>query len=215
MEKNYFISFEGIDGCGKDTQLQELAKAIKEDDNYPFGNKYSNIWITREPSHMTESGKEIARLIRQRDVSAQEAATLYVQDRKEHTVFIKDALKHSHVLISRYDVSTLIYQMTQGMSFDELYEMHNYERGDCMQPDVTIIFELEADIAFERTKNRDSVQECFEKIEFQRKLVDIQKEVVEKLKEQGRKIITVNANQPIADVTKEMLEKLNQIIKTL
>ncbi len=212
MEKTYFISFEGIDGCGKDTQLQNLATAIKEDDNYPFGNKYSNIWITREPSHMTASGKEIAKLIRERDVSAQEAAKLYVQDRKEHTVFIKDVLSHSHVLTSRYDVSTLVYQMTQGMDFEELYDMHNYEVGECIAPDLSIIFELDADIAFARTKSRNSVQECFEKIEFQRKLVDIQKQVIEKLEQKGRKIILVNANQPIADVTKQMLEKISKAL---
>jgi thymidylate kinase len=162
---------------------------------------------------MTESGKEIARLIRQRDVSAKEAAELYVQDRKEHTVFIKDILNHSHILTSRYDVSTLIYQMTQGMSFEELYEMHNYEKEECISPDFTIIFELDADIAFKRTQNRNSVQECFEKIEFQRKLVDIQKEVIKRLEEKGRKIIIVNANQSIKEVTTQMLEKLNNSIK--
>jgi thymidylate kinase len=103
--------------------------------------------------------------------------------------------------------------MTQGMSFEELYDIHNYEQGECIIPDLTIIFELDANIAFERTKGRDSVQECFEKIEFQRELVHIQKQVIEKLKQKGRNIILVNANQPIADVTKEMLEKIFKALK--
>jgi len=42
-DKNYFIAFEGIDGYGKDTQLEELVREIKKDVKYPFGNKYSNV----------------------------------------------------------------------------------------------------------------------------------------------------------------------------
>lgn len=208
MEKTYFISFEGIDGSGKDTQLHRLVEQIREDDNYPFGNKYSNVWVTREPTNMTASGREISKEIREGDVSVEDASRLYVEDRKEHTFFIKEMLVHSHVLTSRYDVSTLMYQMTQGMSFDELYNMHGYDDNDCIAPDLTIIFDIPADVAFERTQGRNSIQECFEKIEFQRKLVDIQNEVISKLRILGRNIIVVNANQSIEDVTSEMFEKI-------
>mgnify|MGYP001811027204 CR=1 FL=1 len=90
MEKTYFIAVEGIDGSGKDTQLFELVKAIREDDNKPFGNKYSNVWITRNPTKITPAGIKISNLIRQRQVSGEEAAELYVKDRIEHTQIIKE-----------------------------------------------------------------------------------------------------------------------------
>lgn len=211
MEKTYFISFEGIDGSGKDTQLFALAQAIKEDDNYPFGNKYSNIWITRNPTKITESGVEISELIRNQDVDGKTAARLYIKDRIEHTQIIKNILKYSHVLTSRYDVSTLTYQLAQGEDFDELYKMHNFEEDiGCIFPDVTIIFEIRAEISFERISKRGEVTECFEKIEFQKKLVEAQKYCIERLKEKGRKIILVNANQSIEKVTQDMLEKLDK-----
>ena len=206
--KKYFISFEGIDGSGKDTQLNELIKQIKENDNYPFKDKYSNIWITREPTNMTKSGNEISKKIRESNVSAKEATKLYIEDRKQHTITIKQILEHSHVLTSRYDISTLTYQMTQGIPFETLYKLHNFEKGECIIPDITLIFEIPAEIAFERIKKRGQIQECFERIEFLKKLVNIQKEVIKKLQNRGRNIIIINANQEIEKVTKEMFEKI-------
>lgn len=215
-EKTYFIAFEGIDGCGKDTQLHKLVEAIKEDDNYPFGNKYSNIWVTREPTKITISGETIAKLLREKEVSGKDAANYFVKDRIEHSKMIKDILKHSHVLISRYDLSTLSYQMTQGMSFDELYNMHKYGKEEgCIIPDITLIFDLPVKIAFERMAKRNSETEFFEKVEFQNKLKENLSFCIKELeKRDKRKIIIINANQSKENVTKEMNEKISNYLKS-
>lgn len=213
-DKNYFITFEGIDGSGKDTQLFELLKAIKNDDGYPFGDKYSNIWVTRNPTKITKPGIEISNLIRTSDVDGVTAARLYVQDRIEQTKIIKDILKHSHVLSSRYDVSTLTYQYAQGEDFDKLYDSHKFnEENGCIFPDLTIIFQIEAEVSFNRISSRGEVSECFEKLDFQKKLVDAQNFCINKLIEKGRNIIIVNANQSIEEVTLEMFEKISKFLK--
>ncbi len=214
MEKTYFISFEGIDGCGKDTQLFKLIEIIKEDDGHPFGNKYSNIWVTREPTKITAPGIKISNLIRERSVTGEEATKYYIEDRKEHTKIIKDFLKHSHVFTSRYDLSTLSYQMTQGIDFEDLYNKHEYGQEEgCMIPDLTIVFDLPVDVAFERMGNRNSQEECFEKRDFQEKLKTNLDYAIKKLKEKdGRKIIIINANQPIEKVTEEMIEKISKTL---
>ncbi len=214
MEKTLFISFEGIDGCGKDTQLHKLIGIIKEDDNVPFGNKYSNIWVTREPTKITASGEKISNLIRERDVSGEEATELYLEDRKEHTKLMRDILKHSHVLTSRYDLSTLSYQMSQGQDFDYLYNLHEYNKEDgSLIPDITIVFDLDVTTAFERMGKRDSKEECFEKKEFQEKVRDNLKFCIGELKKRdSRKIIIVNANQPIDKVTSEMILKIKKVM---
>lgn len=214
MEKTYFISFEGIDGCGKDTQLHKLVEAIKEDDGHPFGNKYSHVWVTREPTQITKAGIKISNLIRERDVSKEEATKYYVEDRLEHTVLIKDMLKHSHVLTSRYDLSTLAYQMTQGMDFEELYEMHKFGEDDgCVEPDLTLVFDLSVDTAFERMGNRDSAQECFEKKDFQEKLKGNLSYAIDELRKRGRKILVIDASKSIDEVTAEMIEKISSALK--
>lgn len=172
-----------MDGCGKDTQLQRLVEIVREDDGYPFGNKYSNIWITREPTKITQSGIKISELIRKREVSGKEASELFVKDRIEHTVMIKEILKHSHVFTSRYDFSTLSFQMTQGLDFDYLYDLHKYgEENGAIIPDLTIIFDLPTNVAFERMKGRNSVEECFERKDFQEKLREKLFEAVEMVK---------------------------------
>ena len=56
--KNVFFSFEGIDGSGKDTLIEYCVHLIKSDPEI-FGDKYSNIWVTREPTKITKAGKEL------------------------------------------------------------------------------------------------------------------------------------------------------------
>lgn len=204
-----FITFEGIDGAGKDTQLHRLAELIRE--GKPFGSKYANIWITREPTKMTQAGTTISHLIRQRQVSAEEAIKYYVDDRKEHTQYIKKILKHSYVLCSRYDLSTLSYQMTQGANFEDLYKIHEFGKDKgCIIPDITLVFDVPVSVALERISSRGGVREIFEKEEFLTKLKENQDFCITELRKKGRKVIVVNANQDRDKVTREMIEKLSQ-----
>ena len=214
MEKTFFVSFEGIDGSGKDTQLNRFIDLIKENNDI-FGDKYSNIWITREPTKITDSGIKMSELLKGGEVSKEITTKLYIQDRCEHTILIKDILKHSHVLVSRYDISTLSYQMTQGMDFDDLYELHNYGKNDgCIIPDITIVFNLDVDLAFERMSTRDETVEFFENKKFQTKLKENLDYVVDKLREKdGRCIIVVDSSKTIDEVTKEMYEKIKNSMK--
>ena len=128
---------------------------------------------------------------------------------------IKQMLTHSHVIVSRFDLSTLSYQMTQGMEFDNLYRLHEYEEIEgVLMPDITIVFDVPVEIAIKRVSSRNSQLEYFEKKEFQEKIRDNLMYCVEELrKRDGRSIIIVNANQPIEDVTREMLEKIDLVVK--
>jgi dTMP kinase len=209
-DKPLFITFEGIDGAGKDTQLHKLAELIRE--GKPFGSKYANIWITREPTKMTKAGTTISHLIRLRQVSAEEATQHYIDDRKEHTECIRKILKHSYVLCSRYDLSTLSYQMTQGADFENLYKKHEFgkEKG-CIIPDVTLVFDVPVSVALDRIGKRGDVREIFEKEEFLTKLKENQDYCITELRKRGRVIVVVNADQTPENVTKEMITKLAEL----
>ena len=208
-DKKYFITFEGMDGCGKDTQLNKLVSQIREDDDYPFGNKYSTIWITREPTKIFNEGKQISKKIRDGSVTKEEATDLYVGDRIKHSRLIEEVLENSHVLCSRYDLSTLSYQMTQGMEFEDLYQRHKYgEKDGALIPDITLVFTLPEEEAYSRVSGRGQVEEFFEKRDFQKQLENNMQFCIDELRKKGRVIIEINANQPIEDVEKEMYEKI-------
>lgn len=215
MTKNLFITFEGIDGSGKDTQLNKLVEQIREDDNYPFGDKYSNIWISREPTNIFDEGRQISRKIREGSVTKEEASKLYIEDRKKHSKLISTILTHSHVLCSRYDLSTLSYQMTQGEDFEKLYNAHNYdENNGVITPDITIVFTLPEDESQKRISQRNQTREFFEKREFQQQLENNLQFCIDELKKRGRTIIEINANQSIEKVTTEMFEKIASCLST-
>lgn len=218
MSRPLFITFEGIDGSGKSTQISRLLHVIR-DENSSFGGKYSTVWVSREPTKLTESGKTISSAIRERIVSAEEATDLFIRDRIEHTRnFIRPRLREgSYVLLDRYDLSTYAYQMTQGIEFERLYQLHKYNDEGAIIPDITIVFDIPAKIALDRIAKRNGWVEQFEVPAFQIKLEKIQDEaiqLIQKLQPQ-RKIIRVNANQSVEDVTKEMIEKLSTAVSDL
>lgn len=206
--KTLFITFEGIDGSGKDTLLEYCIHLIKQEPEI-FGDKYSNIWITREPTKITKSGKTICELLKQNSLSGEDAARLFIKDRIQHSKIIKEVLKHSYVLCSRYDLSTLAYQTAQGLNFEELYKMHKYGKANgTLIPDITVYIRTNPEIAFKRVTERNQHKEVFENLEFQKKLYENYEMIVKKLKEKGRRIMVLNGDNDLNTVKKELKENL-------
>ncbi len=224
MNKPLFITFEGVDGSGKGTQLEKIISVIKNNTNNFIGNKYTPIWISREPTKLTSSGRKISEGIIKGGISGEEASKLFITDRIEHTTqYIIPRLKEGNiVLVDRYDISTYAYQMAQGMNFDILYHMHNYaydifdmKNDGTIVPDITIIFHIPVDVAMDRINKRNETLEQFEVNSFQHKVKYTHELAVTKIREKqpNRKIIWVNANQSIENVTKEMVNKIQDIYK--
>ena len=215
MTNNLFITFEGIDGSGKNTQVTKLVDAITNDENNFIGDKYSTFWLSREPTKKTSYGKKICAGIRTDEgVEGTTAAKLFVNDRKLHTHnFILPRLAEGdYALINRYDLSTLSYQLTQGIEFDKLYDMHGYKKDyGAIIPHLTLVFDLPVSEALKRKEKRRGVTEQFEEERFQEKLYDMQELAIEKLLayQPEREILRINANQSIDEVTHEMIDKIS------
>lgn len=211
-----FITFEGIDGSGKGTQLYNLIHHIKCDKNGFIGNKYTPIWITREPTHLTESGRSISKKIREENVNGKIASKLFIDDRIEHTQkFIIPRLKEGNiVLCDRYDISTYAYQTTQGVDFDLLYDLHKYDQEGAIVPDITIVLMVNPEIAFDRVHQRNGIMECFEEINFQKRLHDQQKAVLIEIskRQPNRKFIVVDGRRDIEFVTSEIIRKISELL---
>ena len=162
MERGLLIVFEGIDGCGKSTQLRMLAERLRV--------RGANVVETKEPTN-GPVGKRIREMAQSGNaVAPEEELAWFIEDRREH---VRDKLepelaKGSIILCDRYWLSTVAYQGARGFATDEI--MRNSE-AEFPIPDLALIFEITADEGLARVNARGGVSEpVFEEIEFQKKV---------------------------------------------
>lgn len=144
-----FITFEGIDGVGKSTQLDMLERHLVD-----LGKK---VLRTLEPGG-TELGQEIRHLLlhRKGDVSARSEALLYAADRAHHVATkIRPALEAGMVVLSdRYFDSSVAYQgAARELNVDEVRNISLWAI-DNLLPDLTVLLDLPADEAMKRRSNK-------------------------------------------------------------
>lgn len=197
-----FIVFEWIDWSWKDTQLEKVFSYLRKK------NKNLQIWVTKEPTANTESGRKILeKLATTWFSSGKEATELFAKDREEQTEIRKEILKHSVILSSRFDYSTYAYQWVQWSSFEEIYKAHNYKK--ILIPDLTFIFDISDDKIEERLQKRWTEKEFFEDLEFLKKVKEKYLETYEKLKN-DRNIILIDWNWSIDDVFERVKIELDK-----
>ncbi|MFY9573227.1 MAG: dTMP kinase [Blastocatellia bacterium] len=148
--RGLFITFEGIDGCGKSTQLDMLACELKQ--------RGLDVVVTREPG-----GTEISEAIRQvlvSDASVHIAATtellLYVAARAQHVAeLIKPALDAGRIVISdRFTDSTVAFQgYGRGLDLEVIQKLNHFATGGLV-PDLTIVFDVDPATARARLGSR-------------------------------------------------------------
>lgn len=144
-----FITFEGIDGSGKSTQLAMLAERLRA--------RGDDVLTTREPG-----GTSLGTRLRQTFLETEEQIAplaellLFAADRAQHVEFlIKPALRSGKIVISdRYADATVAYQGA-GRGFPEraIYQIVEIATGG-LKPDLTLFFDLPVKCAAERTNNR-------------------------------------------------------------
>lgn len=131
-----FISFEGGDGAGKTTQVNELARYLRD--------RGYDVVTTREPGG-TELGQEIRHLLLHGgDVSPKAEALLYAADRAHHVAtVIRPAISRGAVVLSdRYLDSSIAYQgVARDLGTDEVRELSLWAT-DHMLPDLTILLDI-------------------------------------------------------------------------
>ncbi|MEY2695068.1 MAG: dTMP kinase [Actinomycetota bacterium] len=140
-----FITFEGIDGVGKSTQLDLLQKW--------FEAQGKAVVRTLEPGG-TELGQEIRHLLlhRKGDVAPRSEALLYAADRAHHVATkIRPALQEGKVVLSdRYFDSSVAYQgAARELDVEEVRSISLWA-VDNLLPDLTVLLDLDAQAAIQR-----------------------------------------------------------------
>lgn len=197
-----FIVFEWVDWSWKDTQLDKTFAYLRKKD------KNIQIWSTKEPTKNTESWRKILEKLSWDGFKDwREALELFAKDREEQTEIRKNILQHSTILSSRFDYSTFAYQWAQWLTFDEIYEAHNYK--NILIPDLTFIFDVNLENIEKRISERWAKKEFFEELDFLNKVRKLYLDSAEKLKSE-RNIVIIDANRSIEEVFEDVKTELDK-----
>ena len=197
-EKGYFISFEGIDGSGKSTQIQKLARFLE--------TLRFDVIITREPGGSI-GGEEIRNLLLQGNVdrwSAETEILLFTAARRDHIErIILPAMEDNKIVIcDRFTDSTRMYQGMRGPNLRNLVDMLNEKIINC-DPDLTIVIDIDPQISLKRAKSRETVEERFEDFGVEMQL-NMRNGFIELAKEFSNRIEVVNGQQSVDDLSKDI-----------
>ncbi|MFY3791354.1 dTMP kinase [Ureibacillus sp. MALMAid1270] len=208
MKSNLFITFEGPEGAGKTTVLQNIVERLQTE-NVDFLS-------TREPG-----GIEIAEKIREvilnpahTAMNERTEALLYAAARSQHFFEkVQPALEKGQlVLCDRFIDSSLAYQgHARGIGIDEVLAINEFAIGKRM-PDLTIYFDLEPSIGLARIQahsSREVNRLDIESLVFHEKVSEGYRLVMERY---PNRIKMVNANQSIEKVTEDVWDILTKVL---
>ena len=206
-DKGYFISFEGIDGSGKSTQIQRLADFLR--------SLRFDIVVTREPGGSL-GGEEIRKLLLQGDVdrwSAETEILLFTAARRDHLErIILPAMKNGQIVIcDRFTDSTRMYQGMRGPKLKKLVDMLDKEVIG-HDPDLTILIDIDPEIGLRRAKSRETVEERFEDfgLELQK---NMRKGFLNLSKQFSNRISVIDGHQSEDNVSKEICSLVKAKLK--
>ena len=204
MNKNFqFISFEGIEGCGKSTQAKKLYEY--------FLSKQIDCLLTREPGGSL-AGEKIRGILLDEEIdklSAKSELLLNFAARIEHVEkVIKPALKSGKIVIcDRFVDSTYAYQgSAMGIAFEEIEKIQKIAIGEFV-PDITFLINVSVDEAFARILARGN-NNRYEKLgnEFHQKVCEGFFELAKK----NSRINIVDGAQNQQQVFQKILNIINQ-----
>lgn len=152
-----FITFEGIDGSGKSTQVRMLADRLRDEGR--------EVVLTREPGG-SPGAEEIRRLVLEGDPdrwSAETELLLFTAARRDHLErTIEPALAVGKTVIcDRFADSTRMYQgLSRGDLREKVDVLHNLMIG--REPDLTVLIDMNPEIGLTRALGRQGTEERFE-----------------------------------------------------
>lgn len=200
-----FISFEGIDGCGKSTQAKILS-----DELTTYGKK---VLLTREPGG-SKGAEEIRNLLLTGETdrwSAETEILLFTAARRDHLErTILPALEiGSTVICDRFSDSTRVYQgVTRGDLRDVVDQLDKTMIP--RQPDVTVLVDLDPKIGLARALRRSDNEARFEDFGLEMQ-IKLREGFLTLANEFPKRFIVVDGNRNESEVARDISKLLLEI----
>jgi dTMP kinase len=210
---NKLITFEGIEGSGKSTQMRLVARNLSAR-NAPF-------LITQEPAG-TDIGRKIGAILFDRGhhhMCAETELFLFCAARAQHVrEIIMPALQQNKiVLCDRYSDATYAYQgAARGLNSEFIRAINDYSSLG-LKPDLTLLFDLPVEIGLKRARDRDnllqdsSLSDRFEKesINFHNK---VRQGYLDILKSEPARFRLIDANRDAESIQQDVFLHITEFI---
>ncbi len=160
------ITFEGIDGCGKTTQIEKLSDYLK--------NKKVNFSVFREPGG-TKIGEKIREILLDSSNNNMDEKTEFLLYAASRSQLVKEQVKPrlevgEYVILDRYIDSSVAYQgFGRGLG-KRIVTLINEFATDMIYPDLTFYLEIDKETFEKRMRNKDRLEA--EGWEFMKKVME-------------------------------------------
>ena len=210
-----FITFEGLDGCGKSTQMEKLGTALRA-----AGHE---VVTTREPGG-TAIGERIRELLldsRTLGLDAKTELALMFAARAQHVEqVIRPALEAGKIVLSdRFTDSSEAYQGGgRKLGTEPVRALHRALCGD-LQPQLTILLDCEParSVGRARRRNRDHRHNGADENRFEREnqkfFERVRQAYCEIARREPRRVVMIEAQRKIEVVHREILRAVEKMLK--
>ena len=202
ISKGKFISFEGIDACGKSTQVKLLLKEMNASSNKTI--------LVREPggSTISEQIRDILLNSKLNEMSDRTEALLMTGSRAQLTFekIMSNLDKGKNVIADRYSDSTLAYQGGgRGLDMEWLIKLNQFATYD-LSPDVTFLIDLHPE---EAIKRKDIENDRIEKagIDLQ---INVRNAYLEIAKRFDDRIVVLDGHDQVNIIHQKIIKELSR-----
>lgn len=214
MKKGLFVTFEGIEGSGKTTQIQMLDQRLRE--------KGFQTVLTREPGG-TKISDQIRAILLSPENKAMVPITellLYAAARAQHVaeVVLPAVASGKIVLCDRYADATTAYQgAARKINTDYLAALHEMATNN-LKPDLTLLLDMDSEAGLQRAKKRNIDENLTNKEDrFEQEALDFHRRVREGYlaiaKREPERFCIIDATAKIDEMQKNILTAVERLIK--
>ena len=194
-----FISFEGIEGSGKSTQIELIEELIRA--------KGYQVKKLREPG-TTELGEKIRNIFLEKTSETvdpvTEAFLLYASRKHLDQNFLRQNLSDGAIVIAdRYADATLAYQ-SYGKGLDHNFVKLIHDSSQLLSPDLTFYMDISAELSRERISDREMDRMESESIDFFKKVREGYLQIAH---DNPERVVVLDANKTI-DELHESIKKI-------